>query len=295
MPLEPIGNLMRAAREGGYALGYFESWNLESLQGVVDAAEATRAPVILGFNGEFLSRSGRRATERLAWYAKLGRAAAESASVPCGLIFNECPDDEWVRRAATLGFNLVMPADAAASYDDYERRVKAIASHAHGAGAAVEAELGQLPCGASGAIEGEGAMTDPETAARFVAATGIDLLAVSVGNVHIRLSGEQDLDLARLADIRRRVAVPMVLHGGTGITAGSLREAIKLGVAKVNYGTYLKQRYLRAVRGALQDPTANPHELLGLGGAHDVMVTGRLAVRDAVLERIETLGCCGRT
>ena len=77
--------------------------------------------------------------------------------------------------------------------------------------------------------------------------------------------------------------------------ADSLREAIKLGVAKVNYGTYLKLRYLRAVRGALQDPTANPHELLGLGGAHDVMVTGRLAVRDAVLERIETLGCSGRT
>ena len=72
------------------------------------------------------------------------------------------------------------------------------------------------------------------------------------------------------------------------------RAAITLGVAKVNYGTYLKQRYLRALRTALQDETANPHELLGLGGDHDVMVTGRLAVRDAVLERIETLGCCGR-
>ncbi len=294
MPLEPIGKLMAAARAGGYALGYFESWNLESLQGAVDAAEATRSPVILGFNGEFLSGPDRRAKERLAWYAALGRAAAESAAVPCGLIFNECPNDEWVCAAATAGFNLVMPADAAAPYEDYERRVAAIAAHAHGLGVAVEAEIGRLPCGASGEIEENGTLTDPELAARFVTATGVDLLAVSVGNVHIRLSGEQALNLDRLAEIRRRVALPFVLHGGTGIATGSLREAIKLGVAKVNYGTYLKQRYLRALRAALRDETANPHELLGIGGEHDVMVAGRLAMRDAVLERIETLGCCGK-
>jgi ketose-bisphosphate aldolase len=294
MPLEPIGKLLAAARTGGYALGYFESWNLESLQGVVDAAEATRSPVILGFNGEFLSGAGRRAEERLSWYGALGRAAAESATVPCGLIFNECPNDEWVRAAASAGFNLVMPAAAAAPYEDYERRVREITAHAHGLGVAVEAEIGLLPCGASGVVEENGALTDAELAARFVAATGVDLLAVSVGNVHIRLSGEQNLDLERLAEIHRRVPVPLVLHGGTGIAAGSLREAIRLGVAKVNYGTYLKQRYLRTLRRALQDGTANPHELLGLGGDHDVMVAGRLAVRDAVLERIEMLGCCGR-
>lgn len=294
MPLEPIGKLMAAARAGGYALGYFESWNFESLQGVIDAAEAVRAPVIIGFNGEFLSGPHRRAAERLAWYGALGKAAAESASVPVGFIFNECPDDTWVRRAASAGFNLVMPADATATYEDYERRVRDIALHAHGLGVAVEAELGHLPCGSSGTIDEGGTMTDPEQAARFVAATQVDLLAVSVGNIHIRLSGEQDLALDHLEKIHRRVPVPLVLHGGTGITAGSLRAALKLGVAKVNYGTYLKQRYLRTVRQALQDTTANPHELLGIGGEHDVMVAGRHAVRDAVLERIETLGCCGR-
>ena len=84
------------------------------------------------------------------------------------------------------------------------------------------------------------------------------------------------------------------MHGGSGITRQSLVEAIRLGVAKVNYGTYLKQRYLQAVRAAPGDDRANPHELLGMGGPHDVLVAGRLAVRDAVLERIEALGCCGR-
>jgi ketose-bisphosphate aldolase len=294
MPLELIDRLMHGCRDGGYAVGYFESWNLESLQGVLDAAEQTRSPIIIGFNGEFLSHEGRLVGERLALYGALGRAAAESARVPCGLIFNECPSDSWVMDAAAAGFNLVMPADPHAAYDEYVGRVQRIVEHCHTRQVAVEAELGELPCAASGSVEGAGEPTDPALAEQFVRETGVDLLAVSVGNVHIHLSGEQDLDLDRLAAIHNRVPVPLVLHGGTGITATSLSEAIGLGVAKVNYGTYLKQRYLKSIRAALSHEVSNPHEVLGLGGEADVMVAGRLAVRDAVLERIDTLGCCGR-
>lgn len=295
MPLESIPTLMSRARAGGYALGYFESWNFESLQGVIDAAESVRAPIIIGFNGDFLSRPGRHAAERLDWYAALGVAAARSARVPVGFIFNECPDDAWVHAAATAGFNLIMPADPAASYEDYERRVKTLTAHAHAHGAAVEAEIGTLPSGVDDGHTHDSALTDPDLAARFVAATGIDLLAVSVGNVHIKLAGRDALDLDHLARIHRRIPqTPLVLHGGTGIATDSLRAAIPLGVAKVNYGTYLKQHYLQTVRAALQSPVANPHELLGLGGEHDVMVAGRHAVRDAVLQRIEILGCCGK-
>ena len=75
----------------GYAVGYFEGWNIESLQGVIDAAEQTHSPIIVGFNGGFLSATDRLAGKRLSWYAALGRAAAESAPVACGLLFNECP------------------------------------------------------------------------------------------------------------------------------------------------------------------------------------------------------------
>jgi ketose-bisphosphate aldolase len=294
MPLESTQRLMLGCREGGYALGYFESWNIESLEGVLDAAGQTRSPVIIGFNGEFLGHHGRLAGEPLALYASLGRAAAQAADVPCGLLFNECSSDALVLQAADAGFNLVMPSDPHASYDDYARRVKRIVEHCRRRGAAVEAELGELPCAASGSMASTGQLTDPCQAEQFVRATGVDLLAVSVGNVHIRLGGEQPLDLARLAALHARVPVPLVLHGGTGIAAESLREAIRLGVAKVNFGTYLKQRYLTAVRAALGRDESNPHELLGLGGPRDVLVAGRLAVRDAVLERIEVLGCCGR-
>lgn len=294
MRSENVNGMFSAAREGGYALGYFESWNLESLQGVVDAAEQTRSPVVLGFNGDFMSGPERTTQERLELYAATGRAACDSASVPCALIFNECPRDEWVRRASKLGFDIVMPSDPAAPFDEYVRRVASIVRHAHEFGVAVEAEVGALPCGASGTVAPGGAMTDPAVAETFVERTGVDLLAVSVGNVHIMVTGEQPLDLERLEAIRRRVPTPLVLHGGTGIEAESLRKAVGTGVAKVNYGTYLKQRYLRAVRDALANENANPHELLGIGGESDVMNAGRIAVRDAVLQRIGLLGCCGR-
>lgn len=294
MPFESAIGIVGRARRGGYAIGYFESWNLESLQGVIDAAEQTRSPAIVGFNGDFLSRVDRRAPERLELYAGVGQAACTSATVPCGLIFNECPDEKWIARAAVAGFNVVMPARPDLLLAEYIPWVASVVRHAHDHGVSVEGEIGRLPSGVSGASDDCGALTDPQEAECFVEATGVDLLAVSVGNVHVLIKGEQGLDLERLDAIRRRVPVPLVLHGGSGITSKALKQAIGLGVAKVNYGTYLKQRYLAAVRGALKSDESNPHELLGMGGASDIMAAARIAVRDAVLERIGWLGCCGK-
>jgi len=295
MPLVPATDMLREALDGGYAVGYFESWNLESLQGVLDAAEETRSPVIIGFNGAFLSRPERVARERIALYAALGRAAAETASVPCTLIFNECPRDEWIRKAVDAGFTLVMPDPEDVPREEAVRRIREIAEYAHARDVAVEAEAGHLPWAASGTVdESHSSLTDPDDAARFVQETGIDLLAVSVGNVHVLLDGKRGLDLDRLAAIHEKVSVPLDLHGGTGIPDDDLQKALSLGIAKVCYGTYLKQRYLAAVQGAVSTGESDPHKLLGYGEKEDVMTSGRLAVRDAVLERIHLLGCCGK-
>ena len=296
MPLEPVVDMVKRAMAQGYAVGYFESWNIESLQGVIDAAEDTRSPILIGFNGEFLSRANRLTKERLAWYAALGRAAAASSSVPCGLVFNECSQDEWIRQAVDAGFGQIMLDDAGASPDDLLRRVAELTEYAHARGAASEAEVGELPLGEAPRDRAAGEMTCPDHAAEFVQRTGVDILGVSVGNVHVLTDGRRGLDLDRLAAVRRRVGVPFDLHGGTGIDFDSLRQAIALGVAKVSYGTYVKQRYLAAIRKALAgtDAASNPHELLGMGQSGDILVAGRLAVRDAVLERIHLLGCCGR-
>jgi len=293
--LRPTLELIQRARAGGYAVGYFESWNLESLQGVIDAAEATRSPVLIGFNGEFMSRAGRRTEQRIGWYAALGRAAAESARVPCGLVFNECTDDDWIRAAVDAGFSQVMPDCRVPDEDSFLRRVADLARYAHARGASIEAEVGHVPTGLAGVLDGgAGGLTDPAQAARFVAATGIDVLAVSVGNVHVLVDGRQPLDLELLSTLRSHVDRPFDLHGGTGILADSIREAVRLGVAKVCYGTYVKRQYLDAVRRALAADEPNPHARLGYGGDEDLLVAGRLAVRDAVLARIDDLGCCGK-
>ena len=286
MPLEPIKNLMANAKQGLYAVGYFESWNFESLQGVIDAAEQTRSPIIIGFSGEFLSQRKGGSENDLATYGAMGRAFAENARVPCGFIFNECSRDSWVERAITTGFNLVMPADPEAPFEEYQQRVKRLTQTAHDRSVAVEADVeGQ---------EGEDTAAYAERATRFVKATGVDLLAVSVGNEEIRLSGQAPLDLERVERVHAKTDMPLVLHGGTGIETDSLKGAIHLGVRKVNYGTYIKQRYLPVIRTTLASREPNPHALVGDGSETDMMVLGRRAVRDAVLERIDLLGSVGK-
>jgi len=289
MPLESIDRLMQHAQRNDYAVGYFESWNLDSLQGVIDAAEQTRSPMIIGFNGEFLSQREGATPEELALYGAVGRQVAAQAKVPCGFIFNECTKEPWLEHAIAAGFNLVMPADSGGAPGDYTSRVKRLTALAHARGVAVEAEVEESP--------GEGdheEATNADDAAKFVKATGVDLLAVHVGNEEIKLQGRAPLDLARLEAIHQRVEVPLVLHGGTGIEDESLKTAIQLGVRKVNYGTYMKQKYIQAMRGALSSRETNPHALLGDGSQTDVTVVGRTVIRDAVLERIELLGCCGK-
>jgi len=293
MSLLAPSRLFGVARERGFAVGFFESWDIASTQGVIDAAEEAGAPIIIGFNGEFMSGDNRVAEERVEWYGALGRAAAETAKVPCALIFNECPKDNWVRAAVDSGFGIVMPADASASREDYRRRVRVLAEYAHAKGVAIEAGLEELPSGASGTVEGEACTTDVEEAVDFVKETGVDLLGVSVGNVHIQLRGEQSLDLDRLGALTRAVGAGLVLHGGTGIPSEDIRKAAALGVVKVNYGTYIKQAWLKVMREALAHPEPNPHKLLGIGGPEDALMLGRNAVKEAVLSRLEPLGCVG--
>jgi fructose/tagatose bisphosphate aldolase len=293
MSLMHPSQLFGVARARRFAIGFFESWDIASTQGVIDAAEEAGAPIIIGFNGEFMSGDNRVAEERIEWYGALGRAAAETSRVPVGFIFNECPKDDWVRAAVDSGFNIVMPADALAAPADYRRRVKRLAEYAHSKNVAIEAGLEELPSGASGNVQGEGRPTDVNEAVEFVAETGVDLLGVSVGNVHIQLSGEQSLDLDRLGSLATAVQAGLVLHGGTGIPLNDLRRAVALGVVKVNFGTYLKQAWLKVMRNALSQAEENPHRLLGMGGPEDALMRGRKAVRDAVLARLEPLGCVG--
>src|SRR5262245_35969120 len=138
MPLVDFKELMSEAERRGYAVGYFESWNLESLQAVADAAEAMRSPVILGFSGISLPQPGRRPKETLSLYAALGTQTCKGLSVPSCLIFNESPYFDWVIEAIQIGFGLVMYTDEKLCIQKQSERVRRIVDQAHARGVAVE-------------------------------------------------------------------------------------------------------------------------------------------------------------
>jgi ketose-bisphosphate aldolase len=287
---------MAAAERGGYAVGYFESWNLESLQGVIDAAEMADSPVIVGFSGINLPDPRRLAPERLELYAALGHAACATTRVPAAFLFNESPNAAWLERAVELGFNLIMFADEHMAPDELRERVRRTVAMAAGR-AAVEAEMAALPGVASGLDELPGALalTDPDEAARFVADTGVDALAVSLGNVHLHGRRTVGLDLERLEAIRARVQVPLVLHGASSVGDEALRQAIRRGIRKINVGSALRSAFYTAVQSSVlaTGSVFNPYEVMGSGREGDVLLAGRLAVRDLVQAKMHLFGSAG--
>jgi ketose-bisphosphate aldolase len=292
MPLISMREMLEDARRGRYAACYCESWNLESLQAVVEAAEAEKSPIIAGFNGGFLLRSGQTTLEQLGYYASL-RSALGRAKVPVTFLLNESDSLEQLEQGIDLGFDAVMPENEGLSKQEYERLVKQVVEKAHAKGVSVEAQVGHL-ADASGGTQAE--PTDPAAARAFVDATGIDALGVAVGNVHILTSGKRSLDLAVLAEIHDAVEVPLVLHGGTGIPLELASRCIELGVAKVNFGTGLKQAYLAAIGKKLakyKEPMS-PHPFLGMGGENDLLVAGREAVKAEVAKLLRAYGSAGK-
>ena len=294
MAIAHLTPMLADARRRGYAVCYCESWNLESLQAVIEAAEECRSPIIAGFNGAFLRHQTRSAPERLAYYAGF-RRALEQATVSVALLLNESDSLDQIREAIDLGFNCVMPENEGLAADVYEQFVRDVVAFAKPRNVWVEAQLGTLPCGGNHS-NGHASITDPDSAREFAHRLGIDALAISIGNVHILTEGKAKLNLDALRAIGGRIDLPLVVHGGTSLTAEDLRAAIGHGVAKVNFGTVLKQAYLEAVRRALDRyrKPASPHEFLGIGGPEDIMVAGREAVKNEVIRLIEICGSKNR-
>jgi fructose/tagatose bisphosphate aldolase len=227
---------------------------MESLQAVADASESTGSPVLLGFSGIFLDHSQRVVKEHLSVYAALGHEVCRRLKTPACLVYNESPHFEKVLEAIELGFGLVMFSDENLSFDQQTERVGEIVSIAHRAGVAVEGEPMVLP-GVGGELSiapDDVNLSVPRVARTFVERTGIDALAVNVGQVHLHGRSEVRLDLSRLTELRQVIDVPLVLHGGSSISRADLQAAIGSGVSKINVGSVLKRSYLGALRLALE-------------------------------------------
>ena len=298
MPLVAFQDLMADAARHRYAVGYFESFSLESLLAVTDAAEAERSPVILGFSGVYLPHPARQVRDRLAPYAAMGLAVCRDLTVPACLLFNECPHADWVEAAIGLGFSLVMFSDDALDDSGTVAVIARMVELAHARGAAVEAELAALP-GVGGDLDPSAELdarpTDPESARSFVAETGVDALAVNIGQMHLHGRRLVRLDLDRLRALAT-LPVPLVLHGATSIAPSDLQAAIEIGVRKINVGSRLKQAFLVALREACRSvpENANPYECIGSGLGNDVLVAGRRAMAAEVGRMMHLFGSNGR-
>jgi len=296
MPLVPLRSILGRARSGGYAVGYFEAWDACSLEAVLAAAEAEAAPVILGFgammvDGSWLEGGG------IELLGAIGRSCATRSSVDAALLFNEAHSLEQARRGIDAGFNAVMVDTHRWPFEDALAAVKELCQTAHRSEVGVEAELGSLAeATGAGVDESHASLTDPDQAARFVAATGVDCLAVSVGNVHILMDQEASIDLDRLGSIHRRVDVPLVIHGGTSFPATAVAPAIALGVAKFNVGTVLKHAFWAGLESAVRSSGTPPdvHRLLGSHKASDVTAIAQERLIAKVRSLIRQYGGSGR-
>lgn len=298
MPLVSFKELMEDAQRRGYAVGYFESWNLESLQAVWEAAEETRSPVILGFSGRQLPDPKRVLPEKLEPYAAMGLALCKVASVPTAFIFNESPYLNWIKKAIDLGFNVVMFSDERYSYEEQKKRTFETVTLAHKKNVAVEGELGALPTVMKGEASSPppSVLTDPMQAEEFVKETGVDALAVALGNIHVTGSGKVDLDMHRLDTIKEHVSVPLVLHAGSGIADEAAKEAIRHGIRKINIGSVLRTVFFDALKEKINvtDPLAHPYDIIGSGLAKDVLLAGKITVKNLVKEKMFIFGSAGK-
>jgi len=235
MPLVSILSELKKAQQGRYGLPCFDTMEMLGTQGIFQALEEKRAPGMVGVWTGIYDRPNPGA------FVALVRSMAEEATVPVSLILDHGASFEHCIKALKHGFSDVMYDGSKLPVDENIVTTRWIVRAAHAVGAAVEAELGHVGSGSdyqSFGAQGKG-FTDPDTVERFVAETGVDFLAIAIGTAHGLYEGEPNIDLDLLQEIRRRVDVPLVLHGGTGLSEQQFKAAVADGICKINIFTDL--------------------------------------------------------
>ncbi|MGW1091872.1 class II fructose-bisphosphate aldolase [Streptomyces sp. NPDC002596] len=246
MPLTGTGTIVTPAVDAACGVGAFNVIQLEHVQAIVAGAEAAGTPVVLQ-----LSENAVRYHGALAPIASATLAVARAANVPVAVHLDHATSADLVAEAVELGFSSVMFDASALDYDNNVRATAEVVEQCHAAGVWVEAELGEV--GGKDGVHAPGVRTDPAEAAAFVAATGVDALAVAVGTSHAMLTRDAELDFELIAALRAAVPVPLVLHGSSGVADAHLTRAVEHGMTKVNIATHLNQVFTTAVRQALAD------------------------------------------
>ena len=232
-----LNDVLLPAKKNHYAVGLFNAVNLELARGIISAAESTGSPVIMG-TAEVLLPYG--PLEEVSYYLL---PMAKKANVPVVIHLDHGLNKETCIQALELGFSSIMYDCSTDSYEENVKKVKEMADIAHSYGATIEGELGHVGDnegsaeGSSHLIDPKQFYTEPKMAKDYVDRTGVDALAIAVGNAHGAYKLPPKLDFERIRTIAETVDVPLVLHGGSGLTDQDFRQAIQDGISKVNIFT----------------------------------------------------------
>jgi fructose-bisphosphate aldolase class II len=245
--LVPTAEIIAAAQAAGGAAGAFNVITIEHAEAIVTGAESAGLPVIL----QISENAVKFHHGRLAPIAAAARSIAGAARVPVGLHLDHVESAGLIVEAAPNGFGSVMYDASRLVYAENVAATADAVARCHAEGLWVESELGAI--GGKDGAHAPGVRTDPGEAAAYVAATGVDALAVAVGSSHAMQVRTARLDHELIARLRDAVPVPLVLHGSSGVPDDELAAAVRAGMLKINIGTALNTAFTGAVRAALAD------------------------------------------
>ncbi len=275
--------LLQTARREGFCVGAFNVHTLEMLQAVVEAAAELDAPLILQSTVGTVKHLGAD------YIAAAAKTAAARTNIPIAMHLDHCSDYSTIVQCIRAGYTSVM---IDASHEPFERNVAMTAKIVElglAAGVNVEAELGRV-----GGVEDdisvddhEAQLADPDECAQFVERTGVPTLAPAIGTAHGIYKGEPKIDFDRIERIADRVAVPLVLHGGSGIPDEQVKRCVSLGMAKMNVATELRIIFSDAIKDVFRQ---NPDE----NDPRKYMVPAKQALKEAAMEKMLLIGSAGK-
>lgn len=283
MGLATSAEILARAEAGGYAVGAFNCNNMEIVQAIIEAAEAERSPVIIQASQGAIKYAG------IGCIVALIREAAARVRVPVAMHLDHGTDFQQVMLCIRNGFTSVMIDGSHHPLEENIALTKKVVEVARAVGVSVEGELGRIR-GTEDEIrvsEREAFFTDPEEARIFVQETGVDALAPSIGTAHGRYHGKPELDFDRLARIRKLTGIPLVLHGSSGVPGEDIKQAIALGVRKVNIDTDIREAFVTGIRQALDAAPGeiDPRKILG---------PARERACEVIREKIRLFGSAGK-
>ncbi len=278
MSLVTSEQMLLSAQKGGYAVGAFNVENMEMVKAVIGAAEELRAPVMLQTTPSTV-RYGALST-----YQAMAAAEAEKATVPICIHLDHGSSFELAAQAIHAGYTSVMIDGSHETFEDNIALTRRVVDFAKACEIPVEAELGKVG-GKEDDLESDGdTNTDPSEAEEFVSRTGVSSLAIAIGTAHGFYEKEPVLDKERVSEIRKKVSIPLVLHGASGLSDDDVKECIARGIAKVNFATELRVAYTEAGKKIIaENPSIVDPKKMGEAGME--------AVKQLVINRMKVCGC----